>query len=936
MSGSSPYSPASDPVLMEIFTREASEHVGAIRELVARMRDEGGNGEFDETLPGILHTLRGSALMAGATAISNLAERLENHIERLIEERLPAQGGLLDLLEDSCRAIDASLHSLGEGKVPEEMADDEALLARIAALDELLDMPPEPVVPELTPQQQAEMELRQVFAEEGEEILARYLEHLQQWRGTPSDDSPAETLERELHTLKGSARVAGVAAIADIGHVLESLLIEVLAKRVAPSESLFDLLDEAYRTLSMMVEQVKAGDQPVDVPELIARVREFVTASQSAEQEAPLTEQREGRPDGGQVVRFPAQGKRVPAAPEQAGRPVASMLPEQFRVRAELMDRLASMASEAGVCRSRVGQQIEGVRHNIEELHRTIERLRDQLRRLDIETESQMLSRVTETEESAEGQFDPLELDRFSRKQTLARGIMESLNDLTSLEDLLSEQIKQSENLLAQQGRATQELQDVLNRARLQPFSAHLPRLHRLVEQLCEELDKRVDLYVEGAEQELDRGMLARILPSIEHILRNAVVHGIEPPGQRTLEGKPETGKVSIQLERHGADMLIRINDDGAGLNLERIREKAVEAGYLHPTTPFTEEQAVRFIQRAGFSTADGVTQLAGRGVGLDVVKNEIRQLGGTLQVRSWKGEGMQFTLRLPLIRYLSTALLVQVNGETYALPPMGIEGITRVDGGKIQAKVKDSELDSYVECLGQSYRIEILADLVGTGRPRRYREDRHYVVVLLRVAEHRLAVVVDKVIGEREILMKSFGPQLSRVRGIPGATFLDDGSAVMILDLAALIEGGGRPLRTVRRQPAPGDASRRRVLVVDDSITVRSVMSQFLERHGMQVLTAKDGREAMSVLESQRPDVILLDVEMPHMNGYELTRYIRHDPRLQDIPIIMITSRAGSKHRQKALALGVEFYLNKPYREEELLAHIQQLQEQGRSGHGE
>ena len=934
---SSPYEPGQDPVLRNIFIQEVREHLTAIQNSIAEARRAEGTGEADEGLQRVLHTLHGSALTAEVTDIACLAERLENHISKLIEKRLPVQSGLLQLLEDSCHSIEAVLALLSQSGADVELVDKHSLLARIDVLDELLETSAEPMV-ELTPEQKAEAELRQVFSDECDEILDRYYQHLQQWQKDKAGRASVGALERELHTLKGSARVAGMEAIADISHVLESLLTEVSAGQIEPSSGLFELLEQAREQLLAMVERVKAGRQPEDSPGLIRQVREFVADSRGIEQQDEPRQEEDEQPsavrDSGQIVRFPTPEKESRVTDEVSAdslQPVPQLLPEQFRVRADLMDNLANVASEAGVCRSRIGQQVEGVRYNIEELHRTIERLRDQLRRLDIETESQILSHFAEADEPTEEQFDPLELDRFSRKQTLARGIMESLNDLVSLEDLLAEQIKQSEMLLQQQGKATQELQDVLNRARLQSFSSYLPRLHRVVEQACSELGKEVELYVEGAEQELDRSMLARILPSIEHILRNAVSHGIEMPSQRSEAGKPEKGKISIQLERHGADMLVRINDDGIGLDLEAIRRKAIDAGYLHPTTPFTEEAAIQFIQRAGFSTVDSVTQLAGRGVGLDVVKNEIRQLGGTIQIRSWQGEGIQFTLRLPLIRYLSSALLVQVDSETYALPPMGIEGITRIEGAQISASEKDSELDSYVECMGQSYRIEILADLVGSRRPRRYRDERHYIVILLRVAEHRLAVVVDKVIGEREIMMKSFGPQLSRVKGIPGATFLDDGSAVMILDLAALIESGRARYKGLARRPISRDVSRHKVLVVDDSITVRSVMAQFLERHEMQVLTAKDGMEAISVLEKQRPDVILLDVEMPHMNGYELTRYIRSDARLKDIPIIMITSRSGEKHRQKALALGVEVYLSKPYREDELLKHIQQLQAPGR-----
>ncbi len=930
----SPYVPGQDPVLLDIFAGEVHGHLAAIRGFIVNAEGVEEAGEPDMGLLRILHTLHGSALTAGIEDIAELFGQLESHVEKLIEKQLPMQSGLLRLFEDCCSGIETMLDSLPQSGVDAELADKHSLLERIDVLERLLETPSEPVE-ELTPEQKAEAELRQVFSDECDEILGRFYGHLQQWREDKTDRALMRALERELHTLKGSARVVGVGAIADISHVLESLLVEVSAERIAPADSLFELLEKVHEQLLAMVEQLKGGCLPEDAPGLIRQIREFVVDSHgmaqqddedSQERDAPLFVNRES----GRIVRFPPPEEEHQQTADEVSAdepPQPQLSPEQFRIRADLIDSMAGMASEAGVCNSRIVQQLEGGRQNIEELHRTVERLRDQLRRLDMETESQMLSNYAEVDDSSGEQFDPLELDRFSRKQTLSRGIMESLNDLSSLEELLSNQIKQSESLLQQQGEATLELQDVLNRARLQPFSSYLLRLHRVVEQACKALGKEVDLYVEGAEQELDRSMLARVLPAIEHILRNAVTHGIEMPPLRCEAGKPEKGKLTIQLERHGSDMLIRIHDDGTGLDLERIRHKGIDAGYLRSTTPFTEEQAVQFIQQAGFSTVDSVTQLAGRGVGLDVVNNEIRQLGGTVQVSSRQGEGVRFTLRLPLIRYLSSALLVKVGTETYALPPMGIEGITRIEGAQISASEQDRGLDSYVECMGQSYRIEILADLVGARRLHRYRNDRHAIVILLRVAEHRLAVVVDKVFGEREIVMKSFGSQLSRVKGIPGATFLDDGSAVLILDLAALIESDGSWHKGVSQHQVSREEVGCKVLMVDDSITVRSVMARFLGRQGIHVLTAKDGMEALLVLEKQRPDVILLDVEMPHMNGYELTRYIRNDADLKDIPIIMISSRSGEKHRQKALALGVEVYLSKPYQEDELLEHIRQLQ---------
>ncbi len=914
VSTSPPYQPEEDPELREILSRELHQHTKTIRRIISAALGGGLSTQSIEELQRALHTIRGSALTAGVQQLPELAGRLE----RLSAGEKPPGEELLQLLRDSCDAFDDALSSRPDEGDPTML---DPLLRRAVELEEERGAAP----PEPPPPQQAELELRLVFCDEAEEILERYRQQLRDWREERSAREPMHALKRELHTLKGSARAAGAEPVADISHVLESFLNEVSAQQIPVSDELFGILEDAQWQLLGMVERMKSGEMVADQPDMIRRIREFVAAARGVtppqeEEPPPPAELLPERQKGGRVVHFPVAG--VGAVPQEDAE--GSTLPaERFRVRADMLDSLANMAAEAGICRSRIAQLIDGVRQNISELHGTVERLRSQLRRLDMESESRMLSRYVESEEPEQEQFDPLELDRFSRRQTLARGIMESLNDLSSLEGLMGEQIRQSSTLLEQQGKATHQLQEVLGRARLQPFSSHLPRLYRLVEQLCRELGKQVELQVEGASQELDRSMLARLLPAIEHILRNAVVHGIEVPQRRAAGGKPETGRITIELERHGADMLVRIGDDGAGLDLERIRRKGIEAGYLHPDTPFNEEQAIQLIQRAGFSTAGSVTQLAGRGVGLDVVMREVRQLGGTVQIRSLPGEGVTQTLRLPLMRYLSSALLVVAGSETYALPPMSIEGITRIEGEKINRR--GGGLGSYVECMGHSYRIEVLAELVGAGQSHRFRDGGHYITILVRVAEQRLAVVVDRILGEREILMKSFGPQLARLRGVPGVTFMDDGSAVMILDLAALVEPGGISYRNSHRA-APSDQDRPRILVVDDSITVRSLMQRFLKRHGMEVLSARDGMEAISLLDRARPDLVLLDVEMPRMNGYELARYIRNSSAIKNTPIIMISSRSGSRHRERALAAGVEYYLGKPYRDEELLECIRRV----------
>jgi chemosensory pili system protein ChpA (sensor histidine kinase/response regulator) len=455
------------------------------------------------------------------------------------------------------------------------------------------------------------------------------------------------------------------------------------------------------------------------------------------------------------------------------------------------------------------------------------------------------------------------------------------------------------------------------------PFQRHVQRLTRLVRQAANDTGKRAELVVQGAAAELDRQMLERMVPPLEHMLRNAVVHGIEPPERRTALGKPDVGRISISLERDGAEVVIVVADDGSGINVRLIREKAVSLGLTDPQAKLTDEEAVQLILEPGFSTAGHVTQAAGRGVGMDVVATEVKKLGGGLFIDTTLGKGSRFTIRLPFTLAISQALIVRVGEEAYALPLATVEGVVRLPRTIVSRHLgKDAPPFDYG---GQKYRFQQLGSFVGLGATRLPESDVSISVVLIRAGEHSTALVADELVGSREIVVKSLGPQISGIRGIAGATILGDGRIVIILDMGSLVrsEWRARPTETMVL-----DQRDRRTfaLVVDDSITVRRVTQRLLERNGMRVLTAKDGVDAVSLLQENLPDIILLDIEMPRMDGYEVAAHVRNDPRLKDIPIVMITSRVSEKHRARAIELGVDDYLGKPYQESQLLDAIEPL----------
>jgi chemosensory pili system protein ChpA (sensor histidine kinase/response regulator) len=621
----------------------------------------------------------------------------------------------------------------------------------------------------------------------------------------------------------------------------------------------------------------------------------------------------------GAVARLPAAMLAVPPGREPV--PPGDRA-EMARVDADLLDQLLTDAGEVSIGRARLEQQVGSIDHNLGELSRTVTRLKEQLRKLEIETEKQILHRY-ENEASYRGDFDPLELDRYSSIQQFSRALAETASDVGSIQQLLESLTHDTQNLLQQQARVVTELQNGLMRTRMVPFQRHVQRLSRIVRQAATDTGKRAELVIEGASGELDRQVLERMLPPFEHLLRNAVAHGIESPEQRNALGKPEAGRVSMSLRREGSEVVVEIADDGAGLDVAAIRAKGVALGLIDPARPLSDSDAMQLILEPGFSTAERVTQHAGRGVGMDVVATEVKKLGGALNMDSRAGVGTRFVIRLPFTLAISHALVVRVESEFYALPLPTVEGVVRLPRAEVERHLAQSS-PSY-EYSGQKYRLQQLALFVGLVPSPLPTQDVTIPVVLVRAGENSTGLVTDELVGSREIVVKSAGPQISAIRGISGATILGDGRIVVILDIGALVRADWR----ARLAPiAANDKtdSQPVALVVDDSITVRRVTQRLLERNGMRVLTARDGLDAMAVLADNLPDVILLDIEMPRMDGYEVAAQVRNEPRTAGIPIIMITSRVGDKHRARAIELGVDDYLGKPYQEAQLLEAIEPL----------
>ena len=895
-----------DNDIAAIFVEEAVDILDNTGQALQRWLQEPDSLAPLSSLQRDLHTLKGGARMAGIGPIGDLAHELEHLYEGLLDRRFSYSPALTQLLARSHAQLTLLLEQLQQHQ---PLSEPQALLQAIQAF-RLHDSPageqrpPEPPTPA-----GADAELLDIFLEEAFEIIESSGAALLRWQVEPHNPLELENLLRDLHTLKGGARMVEIAPIGDLAHELENLCEDLSAGLIAPNAPLFAVLQSSYDCLAQMLDALRSGEPVPSAEQLIAQIR-------AVERGLP------------QAVAAP-----TPTKPE----PITGPLNEidrtgldTVKVPAELLEDLVNLAGETSIIRGRIEQQSNDGQVALNEMQTTLERMRDQLRRLDSETEGSLGSRpCIEADGVAYDEFDPLEMDRHSQLQQLSRALFESVSDLLDLKATLVSRNQDTQGLLQKQARINTRLQEGLMGTRMVPFERVLPRLKRIVRQVASELGKQVEFNVINAQGEIDRNVLERMVAPLEHMLRNAVDHGLEPADVRHANGKAEQGLITLELSHEGGDVVFNMRDDGAGIPLEAVRRKAIHRGLLDPHNTVSDRDVLQFILQPGFSTAEKITQISGRGVGMDVVHEEVRQLGGSMTIDSVPGQGVHFQIRLPFSVSLNRALMVQCADEQYAIALNTVEGIVRV---------MPNELEGYYQLNpplyhygGQTYELRYLGELLQTvGKPKLAGEKHSLPVLLVHCQDQRVALQVDALAGSREIVVKSLGPQFAGVQGLSGATILGDGRVVLILDLLAYIrahqarlplqraihEGSG----TLEFTPAIRPPL---VLVVDDSVTVRKVTSRLLERNGMNVITAKDGVDAMSVLEEHTPDLMLLDIEMPRMDGFEVATQVRNDPRLKDIPIIMITSRTGQKHQNRAMAIGVNDYLGKPYQESVLLERI-------------
>ncbi|MDX1497189.1 MAG: response regulator, partial [Salinisphaeraceae bacterium] len=917
---------------MLAFTDEAVGLVEQIENHLSALELDNNNVDEANRLLATIDKLAQLARTNDVTAIASLAERMQtvsgagmsDEARHLCADVALEIYGLLDELRQNRRdiAVDDLLARFDALPVATELPEEEASL--IEAVEAPLEEPEAseaPASPDIADiatagpagDQDVSDEMLELFLGEGEELLEAIDKALDQWEHDLADTAPRAELLRNLHTIKGAARMAGANSVADASHELESRIEAQQRSGESVDKPFLGDLRNTVDQLHGLLEGFRSGEAPAAEPSADVIDAEVKPVEMAADEAAgSWTESLYWQPqDGEEEDRLAAQR-------------------ETARVPVERLDAMLNEAGEVNIYRGRLEQQYADLEAQLAEFNQAVERLRGLLRELDIQTDAAVHAgrRHAQSEgDRYDEHFDPLEMDRYTRMNELSRALNESAADLSSLHGLMDETSHEAETLLLQQGRVATSLQHGLMDTLLVPFTRQVQRLQRVVRQVSQAHSRATNIEFEGEDNELDRNVLERMTGPLEHLLRNAVVHGIEPAEERKQAGKPEQGVIRVVLRRDGAQSIMEISDDGRGLNADAIREQAEKRGMIPKGTGLDDDLLWQFIFEPGFSTADEVTQEAGRGVGMDVVNAEIKQLGGTISVSSTPGEGTRFSIRIPSSLAITSALLVRVGAEQFAIPMANIDGVERISREDL-----DNEANDIMEYGGNQYQIAKLSEYVAAVHSATEEDEdlKSLPVVLIQAGETPLALVVDKVLGGQELVVKSLGPQVSAITGVKGGAILADGSVVLILDIQALHQ---RQRRRGLAGEAPEDFSteqvqdeRPMVMVVDDSITIRRVTEKFLLRNGFRVCTAKDGMDALPKLQTEAPDLVLLDIEMPRIDGFEFATYMRNNEHFEQIPIIMITSRSGDKHQKRAAEIGVQEYMIKPYQEDVLLRSIKDV----------
>ncbi len=736
------------------------------------------------------------------------------------------------------------------------------------------------------------------------------------WSQGTASQAMVQDAQRSVHTLKGSGYILGLQGIGKLAHCLEDILEIVMlgaSSAQAPNTSLVSDVMDAVFCLQQMVGYLQGTDEtPVGAEGITRRLLGWIHWVETQTEASPIMP----APD----TKFDAvAAENLPPAPSAKSTPGKQGL----LIGSDQLDKLLRRSGQFVIHNDRTTQLARETEAWLKEIEKTNQLLIQGCQQLKLLAGSQQLESSVRVDGSED--FDPLELERFNAVQNMVHALDEKVHDNTLLLNRARSVVDQSANLLREDRYALVSQRQKLIALRTAEVSTIVSRLKRTVHQTAIAADRRVSLEITGEDVRMDQDALQRLAEPLLHLLRNAVDHGIEPTDERRLADKPETGSIQVNFARDGQNVSIRIIDDGRGLDLEAISRKAVSLGMLAADAMPTEAQLLRLILQPGFSTRDTVTATSGRGMGLDIVNDRILQLSGQINVRSVAGLGCEITLLLPAVSGARHALLIRCSGNVYALPSQNIQTILPAGAAELTPFAQGLELQHE----GQSFKLQALSDWLNLHKSdalelRTYAQ--HSTIIVLRGVGESTALLVDAALNFYELMVQEVGQLVRCLGGLQGAAVMADGSSVLLLDLPALARTASEPGRLRPAGVAAIVKPPPCVLVVEDSWTSRLALKQLLEDTGFRVVTASDGIVALENIRKSVPDLVITDLEMPHLNGLELTVRLRAYPPWADLPLLMLTSRSAEKHKAQAVEAGVSCYLTKPYQDEDLLACVREL----------
>ncbi len=973
---------------VEIFLQEASENLQYLREYSGMLPEPQTKPEDLEKLYIAAHTLAGTSASYGFPQFSEVAAKMAHIFHYAMNATLTADmhGPLTEFISDAISVLEFDLLQISSGgaETIEDLAafklrysfafpapPSEAACGsdteygsresgRLPAMEDATSEASSPLsyVDKLPTDGEVPDEVLEFFIPEAEEHLQVVTECLLMLEAN-SKAEDINRLFRAMHTVKGSAAQVGLHRLSAVAHRVEDLIGDLRDGHLRPNADIIDICLQSVDVLKKLLHRQWESDAEMRaaINPLLARIEEL-----APEEEIPETSDVSHNTASEESRKQPITESAAGAAPSAT----QQVLPQAKSVRISLdrLDRMMNAVGELVINRTRMLGRLSELGKLVEILNFSKSRLSGKVGDFQ---EKHEFNRIRATlmpgshppqrdtfrgtfghmPELLSGdalEFSDLEMDRYDDFNILSRSLTEISADVTEVLAQLEGFMGRVDSDIDEFTKLAHHLQDEITAARMVPIGNLYTRLSRTVRDASKAAGKPVELLLEGAETELDNNIIQHISDPLIHLVRNAVAHGLEDPAARHNAGKPEKGRVEVRAYHRGNHIFIEVQDDGRGIDYENVRRHVMESGTMSPlaAAELSERELREFLFRPGFTTASSMTELAGRGVGLDVVRANVHALNGEIEVRSELGRGACFTVKVPLTLIISQALFVRCGTAVFALPLAVVEEIRRLKPDEIE-DVAGQLLTRVRDVVTEVVRLDLQLAL-----PALEPVNGYFHMVIVKVAGKQIGVVVEEVLGKDEIVIKNLGNYLRRVKLFPGTTIAPDGSLILLIDLNRLVSNDTADRRALpssspaARVFAPGAEavaagnipaeavdpieSDRVVVVVDDSISVRKFVGRMLEKAGYRVKLASDGLEASEIIAEVGCHLVITDLEMPRMNGYELLAHLRQDPMTARIPVLVVTSRAGAKHRDRAMKEGASGFLTKPVQEDQLISTIESL----------